>query len=147
MKLLLTKIENHACLICNSSSSIFQINKSANQLALIRNKKMRNMNTNNNKKKSKTDIKIFEQLNYQKNTNNNLTHIRTSKQLNSQKNTNNNLFNMKTSKLDNQKNTDNNLFSFPPSVPDKNLYHQIVSDAIKWIQKILKKLDVLCVDF
>ena len=66
MKLLLTKIENHACLICNSSFSIFQINKSANQLALIRNKKMRNMNTNNNKKKSKTDIKIFEQLNNQK---------------------------------------------------------------------------------
>ena len=38
---------------------------------------------------------------------------------------------MKASKLNNQKNTDNNLFSFPPSVPDKNLYHQIVSDAVK----------------
>ena len=26
---------------------------------------------------------------------------------------------------------DNNLFSFPPSVPDKNLYHQIISNAVE----------------
>ena len=70
------------------------------------------------------------ELDNQKNTNNNSTNMNASK-LNNQKNTDNNLTNMRTSKLDNQKNTDNNLFSFPPSVPDKNLYHQIVSDAIK----------------
>ena len=33
--------------------------------------------------------------------------------------------------LNNKKNTDINLFSFPPSVPDKNLYHQIISGAVK----------------
>src|SRR6266567_1063967 len=39
--------------------------------------------------------------------------------------------NTQTSKqLNNQKNTDN-IFSFPPSVPDKILYHQIVSGAVK----------------
>ena len=64
MKLLLAKIENHSCLICNSSFSIFHINKNANQLASIRNKKMWNMNNNKNeKKKSKTNTKISEQLN------------------------------------------------------------------------------------
>ena len=70
------------------------------------------------------------ELDNQKNTNNNLTNIQASK-LNSQGNTDNNLTNMRTSELDNQKNTDNHLFSFLPSMPDKNLYHQIVSDAIK----------------
>src|SRR6266700_1724628 len=40
--------------------------------------------------------------------------------------------NTKTSEqLNNQKNTDNNLFSFPHSVPDKYLYHQIISGAVK----------------
>ena len=114
MKLLLARIENHSCLICNSSFSIFHIEESANQLAAIRNKKMWNINKNKNEKKqSKTNTKTSEQLNNQKNTDNNLTNTKTSEQLN------------------NQKNIDNNLFSFPPSVPDKNLYHQIVSDAIK----------------
>ena len=86
MKLLLARIENHSCLRCNSSFSIFHINKSANQLALIRKKKMRDTNKNKNEKKqSKT----------------------------------------------NRKNTNNNLFCFPPSVPDKTLYHQIISSAVK----------------
>ena len=31
----------------------------------------------------------------------------------------------------NKKNTNNNLFCFPPSVPDKILYHQIISSAVK----------------
>ena len=94
MKLLLAKIENHSCLKCNSSFSIFHINKSANELASIRTKKIRDMNKNKNEKK-------------QSNTN------------------------TKTSELNNQKNTNNNLFLFPPSVPDKSLYHQIISGAVK----------------
>ena len=95
MKILLAKIENHSCLICSSSFSIFRIDKSFNQLASFRLKKMRVMNKNKNKKnQSKTSTKTSKQLN-------------------------------------NQKNTDNNSFSFPPSVPDKNLYHQIISGAVK----------------
>ena len=85
-------------------------------------------NTNNNL----TNTKTSEQLNNQKHTDNNLTNAKTFEQLNNQKNTDNNLTNTKTSEqLNNQKNTDNNQFPFPPSMPDKNLYHQIISDAIK----------------
>ena len=95
MKILLAKFENHSCLACNCSFSIFHISKSANQLASIRMNKMRNINKyKNEKKKSLTNTKTFKQLN-------------------------------------NQKNTNNNIFSFPPSVPDKNLYHQIISGAVE----------------
>ena len=80
IKTLLAKIENHSCLICNSSFSIFQIGTNVNQLTSIRMRKMRDMNKNKNQKK---------------------------------------------------KSENNHLFSFPPSVPDKNLYHQIISGAVK----------------
>jgi hypothetical protein len=89
-------------------------NKSANQLASIRKKKIQNINENKNEKtQSKTNTKTSKQSNNQKNTNNNLTNTKTFEQLN------------------NQKNTDNNIFSFPPFAPDKTLYHQIISGAVK----------------
>ena len=40
MKILLEKIKNHSCPMCSSSFSIFQINKSVNQLTSMRLKKM-----------------------------------------------------------------------------------------------------------
>ena len=36
-----------------------------------------------------------------------------------------------SNQLNNHKNTNNNIFPFPPSIPDKTLYHQIISGAIK----------------
>ena len=60
IKLLLERIENHSCMICNFSFSIFHINKSTNQLAAIRTKKMWNINKNqDDKKKSKTNTKFL----------------------------------------------------------------------------------------
>ena len=133
IKLLLARIESHSCLICNLSFSISHIDKSTNQLAAIRNQRMWNKNKNKNeKKKSKTSTTTTEQLNGQKNTNNNVTNTTSSEQLNNHKNPNNNQTNTRTpEQLNNQKNIDNNISSFPPSMPDKNLYHQIISDAVK----------------
>ena len=89
MKILLTKIENHSCLKCSSSFSIFQIDKNVNQLASIRMRKMRDTNINKDK---------------------------------------------------NKKQRNHNLFPFPPSVPDKNLYHQIISGAVqKMNPKIIRE--------
>ena len=59
MKLLLERIENHSCLICNFSFSIFHINKSTNQLAAIRTKKMWNINKIKMTKKNQKLIQNF----------------------------------------------------------------------------------------